>query len=366
MSAATIDREAAGVLRYSAWDALPIVLALGQGVLLLAVPCAPVVTLGLWWNANTVSHYFIHAPFFRSRMLNRLFSLYLSLLLGLPQTLWRDRHLAHHAGTAPRWRRSGQLAVESIAVLALWLTLFVVAPRFYLFAYLPGWLAGLCLCAIHGHYEHARGTISHHGALYNFLFLNDGYHAEHHAHPGEHWTKLPAHASADARRSPWPAILRWLDAFSLDGLERLVLRSPRLQRFVVDRHERAFRRLIADMPIRSVLIVGGGLFPRTLLVLRRLLPDAELTLLDADADNLETASRFLDGGVRRIHAWYAPEHAAGYDLVVFPLAFRGDRAELYRQPPAPLVVVHDWAWRRRGQGVMVSPLLLKRLNLVRS
>src|SRR5205085_11084487 len=129
--------------------------------------------------------------------------------------------------------------------------------------------------------------------------------------------------------------------------ERCVLRSRLLQRFVISRHERAFRKLLGKTcGIRRVLIVGGGLFPRTLLVLRRILPEAEFTLLDASADNLDAAGRFLDVRVRTVHAWYEPNHAAGFDLVVFPLAFRGERAELYDCPPAPLVAVHDWAWRR--------------------
>jgi hypothetical protein len=49
---------------------------------------------------------------------------------------------------------------------------------------------------------------------------------------------------------------------------------------------------------------------------------------------------------------------------VFPLAFDGARAAGYRAPPAPVVFVHDWVWRRRGAGVVVSLLLLKRLNRV--
>jgi hypothetical protein len=52
------------------------------------------------------------------------------------------------------------------------------------------------------------------------------------------------------------------------------------------------------------------------------------------------------------------------DLLVVPLAFTGDRAAIYRQPPAPVVLVHDWFWRRRGSGVVVALTLLKRLNLV--
>jgi hypothetical protein len=66
------------------------------------------------------------------------------------------------------------------------------------------------------------------------------------------------------------------------------------------------------------------------------------------------------------------EHRAGTpvacDLLVLPLAFRGDRRRCYDHPPAPLVAVHDWIWRRSQRGpafsARVSLLLLKRLNLV--
>ena len=50
---------------------------------------------------------------------------------------------------------------------------------------------------------------------------------------------------------------------------------------------------------------------------------------------------------------------------MFPLAFIGDRAAIYRHPPAPVVLIHDWLWRPHGRGAVVSLLLLKRLNLVR-
>ena len=51
--------------------------------------------LVVWWTSNTIAHLFIHRPFFRRRSANRLFALGMSLALGIPQTLWRDRHLAH-------------------------------------------------------------------------------------------------------------------------------------------------------------------------------------------------------------------------------------------------------------------------------
>src|SRR5438445_11583313 len=82
------------ILRHSRWDALLIALSAVQAVLLASRPSLWLIAVGLWWNANTISHNFIHLPFFRSRRLNRLFSAWLTLLLGIPQTLWRERHLA--------------------------------------------------------------------------------------------------------------------------------------------------------------------------------------------------------------------------------------------------------------------------------
>ena len=354
------------MLRHSSRDALLVSLAGVHGLLLLTVPSAPLVAIGLWWNANTVAHNFIHRPFFRDRGANLAFSAYLSLLLGLPQTIWRDRHLAHHAGRPWRLRWSRQLAIELALVAALWAILALRGPAFLFGTWLAGWAAGLALCALHGRYEHVRGAVSHYGALYNLAFFNDGYHVEHHARPGEHWTRLPRRVAPGASSSRWPPVLRWLEAFSLDGLEALVLRSSRLQRFVLHRHARAFRTLLAGLPpIGRVTIVGGGLFPRTALVLRRLVPSAEITILDRSSDNLRRAGPHLNGEVRMVEAAYARERCAGADLVVVPLSFVGDREAIYAAPPAPAVLVHDWIWHRRGRGVVVSWLLLKRVNVVR-
>jgi len=49
---------------------------------------------------------------------------------------------------------------------------------------------------------------------------------------------------------------------------------------------------------------------------------------------------------------------------VIPLSFIGSRQDVYGNPPARAVLVHDWLWNRQGTGVRVSWLLLKRLNLV--
>jgi hypothetical protein len=347
------------------WDALFVALAGLHGVILWAAPTVPVIALGVWWNENTIAHNFIHRPFFRDPARRVLFSAYLSVLLGIPQTLWRDRHLSHHAGVEWRLRVTPQLVAETLLVLSLWAGLGIASPHFLVAVYLPGYCIGLALCGLQGHYEHAPGVTSHYGRLYNVLCFNDGYHAEHHAYPGLHWTALPDRAGVAAQTSRWPAPLRWLDHINLETLERMVLCSPWLERFVLRTHHQAFRAILPELPPQArVEIVGGGLFPRTVLILRKLLPDARITIVDANLANLGVARGFLDTRVECVHRRYTAEDALDCDLLVIPLSFDGDRAAIYRNPPARAVVVHDWIWRRRGVSSIVSAALLKRVNLV--
>jgi fatty acid desaturase len=403
------------VFRHSNRDAVLPALALLQGALaplLLRAPpaaCWVLIAVALWWNSNTISHIHLHNPLFRARWLSRLFSLYLTLLLAVPQELWRERHLWHHAGepahrgyhplvrgcepVGARRRPLSRYGRLEIALVALsWGILLLSSPGFFLGSYLPGYLLGMGLCLLQGHYEHAgldlaaAPGISYYGALYNLIWFNDGYHAEHHRHPGEHWSRLPVRRAAAPvgvrLESPLPPVLRWLSqvgtalnqaqAALLCQLERLALRPGPMQRFMLRSHEQALRALLpalADRPLRRIAIIGGGLFPRTALVLRRLLPQSELTIVDRDERHLAQARQLLGDQAhvrfRRETFDASATERAGFDLLVVPLGFAGDRDALYRRPPGP-VLIHDWLWRRRGQaGVVVSRLLLKRLNLVR-
>src|SRR5215475_11933124 len=115
--------------RTGRWELGMMALAAAQGWVFLHAPTAPIIALGVWWNSNTISHNFIHRPFFRSRAANGAFALYLSVLLGIPQSLWRDRHLAHHAGRAPRLRINTVLIVETASVVSLWIGLVTAVPR---------------------------------------------------------------------------------------------------------------------------------------------------------------------------------------------------------------------------------------------
>lgn len=346
--------------------------------------------LVVWWLSNTVAHVHLHTPVFRARAANRGFALLLSLLTGVPQTIWRARHLAHHRGQAPGEIRLGvQGCLELGLVAHLWLALAVLAPGFLLGAYLPGFLLGLGLCQLQGQGEHlgARAAgISHDGRLYNLVWLNDGFHAEHHRWPGAHWSELPGRRIADAARSPWAPVLRAALAMrplaaALGGLERLALACPPLQRWLVRSHARAIARLMPRLagclpghvhtdlsrtPAR-IAVVGGGLFPRTALALARVWPAARVTLVDADANHLERARRWLAArgivDLEFVHATWDPTAPQEHDLVVVPLALVGDRTAVYAADGPPRLV-HDWLWRRRGAGVVVAWPLLKRLNLV--
>ena len=263
------------------------------------------------------------------------------------------------------------MILELAVVGMLWAFLALQDFRWFAATWLLGWGLGLLICQLQGYFEHRAGTTSNYGRFYNTLFFNDGFHVEHHARPGTHWTELPSRSAKGAGTvSNFPAVLRWLEVRPLDALERFVLISPLLQRFVVNSHARAFSKVLhGDLSgIRRATIVGGGLFPRTAIVLQRIAPHIELTIVDRSPVNIELARNFLGSHVRFVADEYQPAHCADSDIVVFPLAFDGDKVAIYTNPPAPLVLVHDWAWRGgpgRAGGAVISLLLLKRLNILR-
>src|ERR671939_486154 len=101
---------------------------------------AVVIAIGIWWIANTLAHLFIHRPFFRRRSANACAGAVLTLLMGVPQSLWRVRHLAHHARTARRIAPSIELALETALVTSLWTLLAARAPEFFIWSYVPGYV----------------------------------------------------------------------------------------------------------------------------------------------------------------------------------------------------------------------------------
>lgn len=171
---------------------------------------------------------------------------------------------------------------------------------------------------------------------------------------------------ATCRTSPWPPFLRWVPACTpaswLDALDRLVLGNGWLRARVLAAHRRAFARVLADLPTpRSVAVVGGGLFPRSAILLRERYPEAAITVVDAEAAHLAVARPFLPVGVT-VRCARVVDGDLAADLIVLPLAFRGDRDHLLRTCAVP-VLVHEWAFRARGRGAFVAWWLGKRVVL---
>src|SRR5258708_21537854 len=204
--------------RMSFADAMLVSLPLIVGALVVSRPSVLLIAFATWWVANTSAHNFIHRPFFARVAANRAYSLLLTLVMGVAQTIWRDRHLAHHAERRWTLNVTPQLVVETLAVGCVWMILSARTPEFLVTVYAPGLALGLVLCAIQGHYEHAHGVTSHYGRLYNLLCFNDGYHVEHHAYPGLHWRTLPSRVAGNGP-SRWPPLLPCLEAPCLPALE---------------------------------------------------------------------------------------------------------------------------------------------------
>lgn len=206
------------------------------------------------WNLNSIAHNFIHNPFFRSERANRAMSLVISLALLTPQTMYRYIHLKHHAGNADlpdangvtvdplsiyqhgwdgkpepmlpyvfleffrgdspfeiarrigdkRPKEARQALFEFWAVIGVYgaaLAFGVLTGRWiFVPAVVVGSYLGQCLSNLNGYYEHLGGNpdkpiawgVSTYGRIYNWVFLYNGYHAEHHYRPKTHWTKMVA------------------------------------------------------------------------------------------------------------------------------------------------------------------------------
>lgn len=204
------------------------------------------------WNLNSIAHNFIHNPFFRSDRLNRLMSLTITLALISPQTMYRYIHLKHHAGNADlpdaegktvdplsiyqygadgkpepmlsyvfmqffrdddpfelarrigekRPAEAKQALFEFWAIIAVYGALLVGGIFTARWAFVPlavvASYLGQCVSNLCGYYEHLGGNpdkpiawgVSTYDKLYNWVFLYNGYHAEHHYRPKVHWTKM--------------------------------------------------------------------------------------------------------------------------------------------------------------------------------
>jgi fatty acid desaturase len=229
-------------------------------------PLGLLYSISISWNINSISHNFIHNPFFKNNRLNATFSFLLSLTIGFSQSMYNFVHMRHHSGNmdkpdeagktldylsiykhgydgraenvwsytflsyfrddpseilsamaAKRPAQEQQAKVELVAVILFYLGLAVLDWRFIL-CMLPFNYFGQCLSSLNGYYEHFGGDpdkpiawgVSTYERIYNWTWMNNGYHAEHHYRPKVHWTKMPElhRAIAEAQAKGGTRVIR--------------------------------------------------------------------------------------------------------------------------------------------------------------
>ena len=68
----------------------------------IMIPLGFLYSISISWNINGISHNFIHNPYFRAPLLNRLFSLMESISCCFSQTYYDVVHMQHHKGNSDR------------------------------------------------------------------------------------------------------------------------------------------------------------------------------------------------------------------------------------------------------------------------
>jgi fatty acid desaturase len=249
------------LFRHTRYDAIPALCAASHLGLLLAswlafaiLPSWAVVMMFCTlvfcycWNVQSISHNFIHNPFFANEWLNRAFSILESVAIGIPQTIYYHYHMNHHWGDNDAKGAEGKtrdwgstyrhgkgnhpeafwkycligffrfeltpcfrmifrygprhvflLLAESLVLGGFWLAMLLVNWRYFLFFYLPNYYLGWVLIYAHTyvlHYgarpdDYYANSVSSYHAPYNWMFFNNGFHQEHHWDPKAHWTKMP-------------------------------------------------------------------------------------------------------------------------------------------------------------------------------
>jgi fatty acid desaturase len=223
---------------HAAWSIkAPILLVLGI-----------VYAFSISWNINGISHNFIHNKYFNSPLLNRIFSILESFDCQFSQVIYEYVHRRHHIGNSDKpgddqttidwlsiyqhghdghaenllrytfgsfFRDQPMVAyreikknnpheaawglVEMGMTGACMIGMLLLNWRF-LACYIPFWYLGHSLSYLNGYFEHFGGNpdvpmawgVSSYHKLYNWVWFNNGYHAEHHYRPRCHWINMKA------------------------------------------------------------------------------------------------------------------------------------------------------------------------------
>jgi fatty acid desaturase len=246
---------------FSRWDAIPVIFGVLHCVYFFSlfylfprVPLWVMLILGfiysvsISWNINGISHNFIHNPYFRSPLLNRLFCVMESVSCCFSQSFYDVVHMQHHKGNSDRQDENGE-TVDWLSIyrhghdgqaenpwaytflsffrddpkgiarelakrggtdarwgkieLGVFISIMVIMALLnwrYMLFFVPFMYFGHCLSYLNGYYRHYGGNpdkpiawgVSSYDKLYNWIWFYNGYHAEHHFRPKAHWTRMVA------------------------------------------------------------------------------------------------------------------------------------------------------------------------------
>lgn len=109
------------IFAYSRWDVIPVIAGMlhcafffslfflfGHAPLWVMILLGLVYSMSINWNINGISHNFIHNPYFRSPLLNRLFAVMESVSCCFSQTYYDVVHMQHHKGNSDRQDEHGE------------------------------------------------------------------------------------------------------------------------------------------------------------------------------------------------------------------------------------------------------------------
>jgi len=199
----------------------------------------------LSWICAVITHNVIHCPVFKSKPVNKVFQVFLSMTYGHPVSSFVPGHnLSHHRFTEtardvmrttkarhrlnflnlfgfaanvggsvmkgewlftkamrkqrPSWFK--QMVIEFVVLWGVSIALLIIDWRkFLVFFYLPHAFAAWGIITINllqhdgadadSEYNHSRNFT---GKLFGWFTFNNGWHTAHHIKPGLHWSLLPA------------------------------------------------------------------------------------------------------------------------------------------------------------------------------